>query len=1137
MPSELSRKLDDFRTKQKVVPVTQKVSFLFDPSRAAGLDILSLAIIARKSLLDLAELEPSLSVFEDLFIGTYKNVEFLSQPEHAELSLRVKRLLSFLSGHLKSLDAQQCLEYLIQKYRIHLYNGEDLILCALPYHDTPLFGKVVQVLAFFKKIERATASEARWMFLRNVYKTGSPLSRKALVKMCRSSQPVMTAIIDHVIDSIKFGACNEALLSFANVLLLEVLSEFSAIKYDISIPLFSLCRICFKASQQFVSAFFVGLTLSIHIVCVADVRDDALGILLSRAVTVCPSGKAHALLMGLNVVAKRRGALPKSIIDALERVSCEELESGVRKCGSRASLVPLKDAVKESSILVDRFNIEIPTSEAEPSVPVVSPDQELLMDDADAQSSSSDDEEEDDALTIARKELNKLIQQGSVKDRKAAIAKYSKIPGTGRLCIRLAALCNCLDSLRIATKNLSNDSGFVPLLISVLPQFEKTDPYTIFESIFREMKSIPQNALAEVAESLNIHEAAALMAVEKNMESEFVLSSANVWKAVAAVAAGSSQLGRLKPISEWKFISWKIENPKEFCNRFVEFANKQSKRSATGDRIETLLAQLMCAITIPGSTNRLALTNFVNRSFSEMTDSLRSEFLALAISQQNSTLVKKLNELSFSKLKSIESLENSVREMLNACPNSPDVWTLAKSIIDSGLKVSDVSLLLSPLEKATPSSSAFKCFSSNWDSVKSRDAALRLVNIIIAAMSSSSGTVGDVVQTMMETLLIVFGGSVTDVDNSLLKSLISILVEASVKFQGSHDTLVLTIQSVCESALAGMDFDAAWTTLLELAASSQDEAIRIRLYILFATVIAREDVDSEQVTSKQLGQVILGFADLVVSSSSSSSVGSDQIDSWAALPNSEGSFTPLISCVIQKCISQFLLHCTLRKLDKMFRRLVQLTTEAEKHKEAKLALVLRVYATVCEQGGSAATLALLPLASDAIMSALKYSNSSTSSSKRKRNSDVLIAALRAVAASCVEEVPESNITDFIEAVSDVPGKVDDLSLVAEACIGLARVGSTDQIKSFTKQLMQRTIDSSASSAVQEAVVGTILAMWKGVGESMVPAITEVTVFLNELYRSKDPEVRAVTKQLVKEIDRVTGEDIQGKLADNMDEED
>jgi uncharacterized membrane-anchored protein YjiN (DUF445 family) len=245
-----------------------------------------------------------------------------------------------------------------------------------------------------------------------------------------------------------------------------------------------------------------------------------------------------------------------------------------------------------------------------------------------------------------------------------------------------------------------------------------------------------------------------------------------------------------------------------------------------------------------------------------------------------------------------------------------------------------------------------------------------------------------------------------------------------------------------------------------------------------------------------------------------------------------------MTAAIERCISQFLMHCTLRKLDKMFRRLVStLGTEDEKQ-EIRLALVLRVFTSVCEQGGSAVSLALLPLVSDEILKALEESSSkSRKSSKRKRNADVLMAALRAVTASCVEEIPEAHISEFIDAVSELPGNIDDQSIVSDTCIALARVGSTDQIKSFTKRLMQRTVDDSAP-LVQAGVVRTVLAMWKGVGESMVPAITEVTVFLNQVFNSSDPEVRAVTKQLVKEIDRVTGEDIEGKLtgAERMEEE-
>lgn len=31
-------------------------------------------------------------------------------------------------------------------FRVHVYNKEDLILCALPYHDTQTFVRIVQII-------------------------------------------------------------------------------------------------------------------------------------------------------------------------------------------------------------------------------------------------------------------------------------------------------------------------------------------------------------------------------------------------------------------------------------------------------------------------------------------------------------------------------------------------------------------------------------------------------------------------------------------------------------------------------------------------------------------------------------------------------------------------------------------------------------------------------------------------------------------------------------------------------------------------------------------------------------------------------------------------------------------------------
>ena len=1144
MSSELSRQLEDFRVKQKVTPLLQKVSFLFDANKASGLDVLSLAIIARKSLLDLAEIEPSLAVFEDLFVGTDKSVEFLSQDEQVELQGRIKRLLSFLSAHFKTTDAQQCVEYLIQKYKIHVYNGEDMILMALPYHDTEAFASLIKTITFFKSIEKASASEARWMFLRNVYKSGSPLSRQALIKMCRSSQPVMTAIIENTIDSLKYGAYNQAQLSFVNVVLLEVLSEFSLINYDISIALFSLCRICFKAAVHCTSAFFVGLSLATHIVCVADVRDDALGILVSRAISACPAGKVHAVLMSLLVIVSRRRSLPQAAIDALSKLALiwpDQLESAVADCVMvRAEVSVLIKALAGDESLVglitkarDYTVAQIQAAAAAPP-PVISSEDQT---EADAEESCRDDEEEQDTeLDKARRILTGLITQGSTKERLAGVDQFAALPGATRYCIRLAAACDSVEALRVAMKNSKGDAGYVGTLISVLSQFKSSTPREIIEAAFAHTPKIIPGSISKVGEALGVPEAASLIALIRRVESDFTLSS-KMWKTVAVVASGSAgKLATSCLVSGWRsellgnnfcahFLSDKAA-VKSVCDRFIEFANNAKTTPKNNDRTQTVLGQLVASVVIPGNLHRQALTQLVQKSMNELPVSLRTELVALVIQEAPTPVLKKLNELSTGEIAYSDSTLIKAAHSGISRP-SVEMWTLIKKLIESGLDLAEsgpaISAALSAEVPAAVASAAWRCAGSWVQSVSVSESSQSVIKMLELVQEQLSEKFSETTPVMLEILLAV-AIEVQEsgiVESSLVASLISQMVLVSIKCESElADTAVITMQAAGETLLGSLEFNAAWTTVLQvMSALSKDSsehalAVQSRCLILLSSLLARDELDSETVTSKQLGQVLLGLVELVPTSASTGSV----IESWTDLAGGVS-----LTSVIEQNVTQFLLHCTLKKLDKFFRRLQQMSQNSDE----KQALVLRVYASVCQQGGSAATLALLPLVSDDIARGLK--SDSGSSKKRKRNMDLVIAALRAVSASCVEEIPEVNLSEFAEQVASVPGSVDDQSVVAEACIAVARVASAEQIKVLVKSLMGRTTDFSRPE-VQKAVIKTVLSLWRSVGEAMVPAITEVTMFLNELFNSDDSEVAAATRQLVKEIDRVTGEEIGKKLS-------
>jgi hypothetical protein len=1116
MPSELSRQLGDFRTKHKVVPVTQKVSFLFDPTRAAGLDTVSLALIARKSLLKLATVEPALEVFEDVFNGTGKSMDFLTQEELAETQERLKRLLSFLSGHFKSLDAQQCLEYLIQKYQIHVYNGEDLIMFALPYHDTPLFGTLMKLIPFLKNADRANASETRWTFLRNVHKTGSPLSRLALVRMCRASQPVMAAIIDHTIDSLKYGAFNQPLLSFVNVLLLEVLGDFNSIKYDISISLFSLCRICFKAAQHCVSAFFVGLSVATHIVCVANVRDDALTLLLTRAVTVCPNDKLHALLMALAVVASRRDTMPPQIIESVAQLESETVKKAVEDCINlyNANLSPLA----ELSPLIADLIASTPAKEQAPAPQLVpeEPAAEETMESSDDDSSSDSD---DDELGAVRKILTGLVTKGTKQERLAAIEKYAAVEGATRHCIRLAALCDSVEGLATTMRNAKRDQGFVPTLISVLSQFKKSDPRLILEAAFGELPKIPSGAITEVAKALDVEYAGSLLAIAGEREDEFVVSGKG-WKAIACICAGhQNPIGKSSLVTQWrsellpeKFLA--SHEARRIADTFIEYANNPTVKR-TGTDADSVIGQLVCSIVMPNNVTRQALTCFVQESIASLSVAERTSVVAEVVKSGSPAIIKKLNEIE------ISNIDSSVIEVNNLLANggSLEGWTLLKSLVSScGLQL-DWSACISSLSQSKSGAiacAAWRCLTSGAASIGGSHQE-SMVKLIIEKLkaSSESATVSAETGVMLETLLAISMGEGVDTTtvSELITQLLLLVINSD---QTINDTLVVTAQSVCESLLTRIDFEAAWTLLLKIMANEifaeNIVAVQIRSVQLLSFLISsRDDVDSETITSKQLGQVILGLVDLISCSGVTSK------DSWTGLGNTDEE----LCFAIEKTVIEFLLQCTLKKLDRFFRRMAL---------GDKVATILRVYSAVCEQGGEAVALALLPTVNDHIKAALTQNDSN--SKKRKKNLDVMIAALAAISASCVEQIPEANVTDLIESIVEVPGTVEDIPAIADACNSIVRVASSDQIKMFTKLLMQRTTNSS-TPFVQESVVRIIHSLWKSSGEVMVPAITEITVFLHELYNSSEPEIVEAVRALVKEMDRITGEDIEAKLTGDM----
>ncbi|KAJ0060565.1 hypothetical protein NL108_016020, partial [Boleophthalmus pectinirostris] len=153
---------------------------------------------------ELSGIEPSLSEFhQTLFSDASVTLERSVQTKtvNAKLDGDIEAFLRRVSPYFLLRPAHKCLEWLIHRFHIHLYNVESLVACVLPFHDSKVFVRVIQLL----QIQEPTN---RWHWLHCLQKPGVPLSRLTLVTHCHKDLSFMDFICNMVSNSIQaFSSC------------------------------------------------------------------------------------------------------------------------------------------------------------------------------------------------------------------------------------------------------------------------------------------------------------------------------------------------------------------------------------------------------------------------------------------------------------------------------------------------------------------------------------------------------------------------------------------------------------------------------------------------------------------------------------------------------------------------------------------------------------------------------------------------------------------------------------------------------------------------------------------------------------------------------------------------------------------
>ncbi|XP_034049132.1 HEAT repeat-containing protein 1 isoform X2 [Thalassophryne amazonica] len=174
-------------------------SLLFDPKDAASMDRSTFYALGCTGLEELMGIEPAFLEFQDTLFSRFSlTMERSVQSKEVNLKLDadISLFLTRLCPYFLLKPAHKCIEWLVHRFHVQLYNTDSLLACALPYHDTNVFVRVLQLL----KIKDPTS---RWSWLHPLQKAGVPLARGTLITHCYSDLSFMDFICTLVTRTIQ----------------------------------------------------------------------------------------------------------------------------------------------------------------------------------------------------------------------------------------------------------------------------------------------------------------------------------------------------------------------------------------------------------------------------------------------------------------------------------------------------------------------------------------------------------------------------------------------------------------------------------------------------------------------------------------------------------------------------------------------------------------------------------------------------------------------------------------------------------------------------------------------------------------------------------------------------------------------
>ncbi|KAK9810295.1 hypothetical protein WJX72_008160 [[Myrmecia] bisecta] len=202
-------------------------SLLYDPLEAADIDVQTIHQVGSEGLRDLRKMDSRFGHFADSLFGSASvklNREKQTKEVNRNLDTQIAAFCRVLADYFLLLPATKALEYLVRRYKVQEYNVDSLMACALPYHATHQFVRLVQILHIDNSI---------WAFLAPMKASGAPMPRHVLVQRSLNDKALL-----QFIGAAAKGAANKAtgsktVLAFYAVVVCEVIALAPRVDEDL----------------------------------------------------------------------------------------------------------------------------------------------------------------------------------------------------------------------------------------------------------------------------------------------------------------------------------------------------------------------------------------------------------------------------------------------------------------------------------------------------------------------------------------------------------------------------------------------------------------------------------------------------------------------------------------------------------------------------------------------------------------------------------------------------------------------------------------------------------------------------------------------------------------------------------------